>query len=346
MAVQSAVVEVESVSTPGSWEPSSVIYEGSPARLSVVVDSPAARDVDVTVKLPGADATVGTTAVSVPSGVSTVTVPLNADRGAWLTVAGAQRPATASHVNLTVTEADVAVGVQEHTSEVPVAIAPRPVVFLHGMWGTARWWDPYTQPGGFLSSAHPQWQGFAVDTMNTGSPWAPLAAVNTVKENADFAWAFIQDRMRELNAHQFDAVAHSLGGVIARRMLHDPDYGTKAQDAIRTVVTLGTPNGGSPCSDALIVPGNRELTIPAMNAFNEQHPGFPGVHSVALYSDHWSTTCFAAGAGDSMVPAWSALAQPVDSSQRMTPGVDHDKMTGDSRVFDEYVKPALTDPSQ
>ena len=47
-----------------------------------------------------------------------------------------------------------------------------------------------------------------------------------------------------------------------------------------------------------------------------------------------------------MVPAWSALAQPVDVSQRLTPGVDHDKMTGDSRVFNDYVKPALTDPSQ
>jgi triacylglycerol esterase/lipase EstA (alpha/beta hydrolase family) len=110
--------------------------------------------------------------------------------------------------------------------------------------------------------------------MNTGSPWAPLAAVNTVKENADLAWAFIQKRMRDLNAHQVDVVAHSLGGVIARRMLHDPQYGSKAQDAIRTVVTLGTPNGGSPCSDALIVPGNRELTIPEMNTFNEHYPGW------------------------------------------------------------------------
>jgi pimeloyl-ACP methyl ester carboxylesterase len=311
-----------------------------------VVDSPEARDVDVTVKLPGSDSIVGTNAVSVPPGASTVTVPLSADLHAWLPGAGDQRPATASHVDLTVTEADAAVGVQEHTSEVPVTIAPRPVVFLHGMWGTARWWDPYTQPGGFLSSAHPQWKGFAVDTMNTGSAWAPLAAVNTVKENADLAWAFIQSRMHDLNAHEVDVVAHSLGGVIARRMLHDPLYGTKAQNAIRTVVTLGTPNGGSPCSDALIVPGNRELTIPAMNAFNEQNPGYPGVRSVALYSGHWSTTCFADGAGDSMVPVWSVLAQPVDVSERLTPGVDHDKMTGDSRVFNDYVKPALTDPSQ
>ena len=225
---------------------------------------------------------------------------------------------------------------------VPVSVAPRPVVFLHGMWASADWWDSYVKPNGFLASADSHWKGFAVDTMDTGSPWTPLASVNTIEENANLAWGFIKDRMREMNAHQVDVVAHSLGGVITRRLLHDAAYGSEAQKAIHTVVLLGTPNGGSPCSDTLVVPGNREITIPAMNDFNERYPGYPGVYSVSLYSDHWSTTCFASGEGDSMVPAWSTVAQPVDDSHRMTPGVDHANMTRQERVFTDYVKPALT----
>jgi len=180
--------------------------------------------------------------------------------------------------------------------------------------------------------------------MNTGSSWTPLAPVNTIQENAELAWAFIQARMRDTNAHEVDVVAHSLGGVIARRILHDPAFGAKAQEAIHTVVLLGTPNGGSPCSDALVVPANRELTIPAMAAFNMQNPGYPGVRSISLYADHWSTTCFAAGAGDSMVPAWSALTEPVDIPQRIALGVDHANMTSDSRVYHDYVKPYLQNP--
>jgi pimeloyl-ACP methyl ester carboxylesterase len=100
--------------------------------------------------------------------------------------------------------------------------------------------------------------------MNTGSEFSPYRPVNTVEQNAGLAWTFIQDRMTKLNAHEVDIAAHSLGGVITRRMLHDITYGEPAQDAVRSVVLLGTPNGGSSCSDAWAVPANRELTHAAM----------------------------------------------------------------------------------
>ena len=86
--------------------------------------------------------------------------------------------------------------------------------------------------------------------------------------------------MRETIAHQMDVVAHPLGGVITRRMLHGTDYGVKAREAIRTVILLGTPNGGSPCSDTLIVSEYRELAILAMTAFNGDYPGNPGANSI------------------------------------------------------------------
>lgn len=228
--------------------------------------------------------------------------------------------------------------------EVPLTVSPRPLILVHGMWSSASAWSAYTGGGNFLVSRHPLWLGFAVSTMDTGSPLLPYASVKTVAQNAQLAWTYIQARMSELNAHEVDITAHSLGGVITRRMLHDPSYGPSARSAIRSVVLLGTPNGGSSCSDAWAVPANRELTHSAMETFNLAYPGYPGTVTTSLYSDHFTSTCFDSNAGDLFVPSWSTQAQSVNLVRRVDPGVQHANMTGDSRLFTDYVLPALALP--
>jgi hypothetical protein len=178
--------------------------------------------------------------------------------------------------------------------------------------------------------------------MDTGTALLPYASVKTVSENAALAWVFIQGRMSALNAHEVDVVGHSLGGVIIRRMLHDPATGADARAAIRGVVLLGTPNGGSDCSTAWPVPANRELTFTAMGAFNLAYPGYPGTFTTSLYSDHIGFTCFRASSGDLFVPAWSTQAQSVDAVQRISPGVQHASLPSSSAVFSGYVRPALS----
>lgn len=227
------------------------------------------------------------------------------------------------------------------TLTVPVEVVPRPLILVHGMWSTASIWTEYTKAGGLLATGNPRWRGYAVSTMATGSAWFPYAPVNTIEQNAELAWAYIESRMIELNAHEVDVVGHSLGGVITRRMLHDPRYGAAARDAIRAVVLLGTPNGGSSCSDAWAVPANRELTHSSMEAFNLQYPGYPEVTTTSLYADHFGSTCFDSNAGDLFVPSWSTQAQPVNVVRRISPGVQHADMPGDARLFREYVLPAL-----
>lgn len=227
------------------------------------------------------------------------------------------------------------------TFSVPLTLAPRPVILVHGMWSSADTWSSYTRSGGFAVTANPRWQASAVSTMDTGSMFAPYRSVKTIAENAALAWSFIRDRMADLNAHEVDLVGHSMGGLIIRRILNDPVDGADAQAAVRAVVIIGTPNGGSSCSDAWSVPANRELTFTSVAAFNTAYPGYPGTYATALYSDHFRSTCFEASVGDLAVPAWSALAQPVNVARRIDPGVQHAGMTADRRLFDDYVLPAL-----
>lgn len=471
LVVSSAALEVQAVGDPTSWVSASTVYEGSPVRLVLGVESPGRGVLRTTVTLPGLADPVGDSSADVTQGAATVTVPLDLSYGAWL--AGAVRN-TADHldVSVTYTATPVAAALPPTVAEpspspssseptatapepaavtpasmvvarpvrlvmagadradrraittalralpadativatirrsaapsadcptprriaevvgtlarsagrtivirrgdsvrqgcprleltasrtprsrsisvaaatsftVPITMAPRPVILVHGMWSSASTWNEYTRSGNLLSSVNPLWRGYAVSTMNTGSPFTPYAPVNTITQNANLAWLFILQRMSDLNAHEVDVVGHSMGGIITRRMLHDSTNGVAARAAIRSVVLLGTPNGGSSCSDAWAVPANAELTHSAMQTFNAAYPGYPGTVTTSLYSDHFGSTCFDANAGDLFVPSWSTQAQSVDVVRRISPGIQHANMTSDARLFGDYVKPVL-----
>lgn len=477
LVVRSAVVQVQSVTTPSVWSDATTVHEGSPARLSLDVDATPSGTARVVVTLPGTDRGVADASVAVPAGASTLAIPLDLSYGAWIpdgsggttpnpadrldvsvsftptlppsvgstTAAPSASPTPAPTTSLSLTSssstssavpvatvpitrpsdrplrvvltggasdaravrtalralppgarvlviirpvagkradarrlarsvADLArvsgrtavirigpsvtgsrmrldlsaapalsgrVGASSATLSIPLALAPRPVVLVHGMWSDATWWSSYTSSSGFLRSADPEWIGAAVNTMDTGSAFLPYRSVKSVAENAELTWTFIRSRMEALGAHEVDLVGHSLGGVIIRRMLHDPANGPAARSAVRSVVLLGTPNGGSDCSESWSVPANSEITFSAMSTFNLAYPGYPGAFTTSLYSDHIGFTCFGSSDGDLFVPAWSTQAQSVDAVTRINPGVQHAFLTSDSRVFSGYVRPAL-----
>lgn len=474
LSITSASIQVQSVSDPSTWTTTTNVYEGSPARLELVVETSRPGTVRTVVTVPGVSDSVGDTSSNVSPGSSSLTVPLDLSYGAWL---AGSTPNTADQLDITVTftptspaspaqggsiedpqrsetsptpvpsafdapsqeptvaesrpasvritgtrpkdrqalrqvmrslppgvgvvavilpsksraadcptrrqlvrmvtslakSTDRSLRIQGRTAvgrqcarmivtvaneptarsatlstsvevEVAITLSPRPLILVHGMWSSADTWIAYTRTGNFLIGRHPRWRGYAVSTMDTGSPLLPYRDVKTVAENAQLAWTYIQARMSELNAHEVDIAAHSLGGVITRRMLHDAANGAAAQSAVRSVVLLGTPNGGSTCSDAWPVPANRELTHSAMDAFNRAYPGYPQTFTTSLYSDHFTSTCFDANAGDLFVPSWSTQAQSVNVVQRINPGVQHANMPGDSRLFTDYIVPTLALP--
>jgi len=243
--------------------------------------------------------------------------------------------------------------VQQTTAEVPIALAPRPTVLLHGLWSDADTWSNYA---GFQSAEHPLWQARAVDTMNTGVLLLPFGTVNTLDQNAEAAWTFIEGVRSSLNAGQVDIVAHSMGGIIIRRVLHMTAHAGAAQAAIRSIAMLGTPNGGSPCADTWAVPATEPLRPSTMSTFNDANPGYPGVFSSLAYSTRDSNTCFSVQPGDSVVPEWSARAQSVSTliqaagvscgnAFTLSCIVGHTDMTADHGWFRNYVLQYLAVPS-
>lgn len=335
VSVTAAVVEVQSVSTPTLWKPVDLVYEGSPARVTLTLDAVGApASATLMARLEGTGRTVGSTPIALQSGTQTARLPLDLRTGAW-TGTGVANAASALTVTVT-TSTGLTV-----TSTVPLTVAPRPVVMLHGLWSDAGTWSSY---GGFLSARHPAWRGFAVGDgaypgrMNTGALLDPLGRPNTVEQNMNEAWTYITALRSSLDAHQVDIVAHSMGGIISRRLLHAK--GRAAQDAIRTIVMLGTPNGGSGCASVWAVPATEPLRPAVMATFNTANPGYPGVYSTLAYAEHLPLTCLEFAWGDSVVPRWSAKAQPVNRFEISAPTL-HSNMTSDLTMFNRHVVPVL-----
>jgi hypothetical protein len=181
--------------------------------------------------------------------------------------------------------------------------------------------------------------------MDTGS-FNPLYTPKTVKENAEQAWTYIDALRKDLNAWEVDVVGHSMGGIITRQMLFD--RGWEAQGAIRQVVMLGTPNGGSFCANILPIPSNYPLFTSVMTGFNVLRPRYPGVSSTLYYSSPVPSPCSSLLNGldgiefsDPVVQPWSATAVHVDRFIGEIFGTFHTSMTTSRGLFDEVVAPAL-----
>lgn len=336
VSVSSAVLQALTVGTADDWAERSPVFEGTRGRV-VVTATATGTPVQATFRVVRADGRVLGSAGASVSGPSTVTIPVETDGAAWSSTGVAADGA----LSVTVALPDGT------TTSAPVvgAIAPRPVVLLHGLWSDASTWSAYD---GLLKSRHPSWSAYAVGdgrfpgVMDTGALLQPTRRPNTVDENAAAAWTYIEALRTGLNANEVDVVGHSMGGIITRRLLHA--QGAAAQDAIRDVVMLGTPNGGSYCASVWAVPATAPLLPSVMTQFNRDNPGYPGVESTLVYTQHLAPTCTDFSWGDSVVPRWSAKAVDVDRLVVGEPTL-HTNMTKDRGLFTAVVVPALARPA-
>ncbi len=110
-----------------------------------------------------------------------------------------------------------------------------PVLLVHGFGGAKSSWSLVAQA---LSA-----EGLIVDAMT----YAPLR--NSVEQLADRLVAQVEKILARTGAPKVHLVGHSLGGVIVAQAISDP----RLHGRVGTVITLGSPFGGSPWAGVLPV---------------------------------------------------------------------------------------------
>jgi triacylglycerol lipase len=117
----------------------------------------------------------------------------------------------------------------------PPAASARPVLLVHGFGGDKSSW---TLVANALTA-----EGLSVATMT----YAPVG--NSVEQLADRLVAEVAKLLSRTGAQQVHLVGHSLGGVIIAQAISDP----RLNGRVDTVITLGSPFGGSPWAGVLPV---------------------------------------------------------------------------------------------
>lgn len=230
-------------------------------------------------------------------------------------------------------------------------IAPKPVVLVHGLWSDWRAFDRWQT---ILSTSHSfAWKPFPVGekpehgAMDTGGGVGNFGKTNTILENSQQLAQYIDYAQRDRNAWHVDLVAHSMGGLISRRYIHDamPTY-YDGKPQVSHLVMLGTPNMGSPCADVagwvatfLRMPATalKQLRTDDAALFNRLYINRRGVPFSILAGDPLPVMCKTPVWNDGVVPVESAMWQIADRAKSSN---IHTALTG-SDDFLAFVKPRL-----
>jgi pimeloyl-ACP methyl ester carboxylesterase len=179
----------------------------------------------------------------------------------------------------------------KHSRTENLRIAPKPVVFVAGIWSSPQSFEVYQN---YLTSAHSYDWKAAIFTRKARSN-AP-----SVYDNADDLAEFVKATQKKLNAWHVDMVAHSTGGLVGRLFIHKqmermPDE----KAAVKHFLMLGTPNLGVPCADSMkyneaFGPNMRtaqELMPEEMARFNQFVKERKGTHFSALVGNASQMLC-------------------------------------------------------
>ncbi len=154
-----------------------------------------------------------------------------------------------------------------------LSLARPPVVMVHGLWSDgSAFSELYMEFKGFMFLANPSYNNSASFLINDSViPTWILTILDSVHQ-------------REYACSKVDIVAHSMGGLLAKRLSTN-----FAQENVRKIITIGTPYQGSPLADFLIndllvnKPGlfdHLENTVFNKIAHNEQSLSGGAVHDL------------------------------------------------------------------
>jgi pimeloyl-ACP methyl ester carboxylesterase len=194
------------------------------------------------------------------------------------------------------------------------APAARPVLLVHGLGGTKSSWTVIAQA---LSD-----RGIMVDTIG----YSPLGS--SVEHLADELVATVQRTLSETGADKVHLVGHSLGGVVIAQAI----AGGGLVGLVDTVITLGSPFGGSPWAGLL----------PFGNLLRALRPGSPLLRRLASAPVPAGVRWLAVTAAlDIVVPGLRSVPVQADVETITVDGVGHLGMLISRRVVG-YIVAALS----
>jgi triacylglycerol lipase len=195
----------------------------------------------------------------------------------------------------------------------PCATAATPVLLVHGFGGAKSSWSSVARALGT--------RGLAVDTMT----YAPVG--NSVEQLADRLVAHVETLLSQTGSQKVHLVGHSLGGVIIAQAISDPRLNRR----VETVITLGSPFGGSPWAGALPVVDMVRALRPGSTLLRRlaATPLPPGVRWVSVTA-----------AMDIIVPGLRSMPPHPQAETITVDGVGHLGMLMSRRVI-AYVTAAL-----
>ena len=319
--------------------PITALVDGNAVRLQISVAPAVTADTPVEFLLNGVDAPLA--GCTVPAGESSCQTDRFPAYG-WAWNGAGERQGER------VVQAETAR--QPLGESVPLAIAPRPVVLVHGFAGAWENWTAYLGANSYLAAnglhGYAVGDGQVAGTMETGDKLAPLRRTNTLAQNAEVLGEYIRNVQQLTGAEQVDLLVHSMGGIIARYYL-DRLMPTRN---VAQLIILGSPMGGSACSVlptalGLLLPASLELQPSYMQQiFNPQITRRQGVPFHALAGvpliNAVQSPC-AAVPSDLVVARASvaAIAMPVKEIALL-----HQALNDDPVAFNEFVLPLLQTP--
>ncbi|HEX9077501.1 MAG TPA: hypothetical protein VF932_17065 [Anaerolineae bacterium] len=228
-----------------------------------------------------------------------------------------------------------------------VQVVPRPVVFVHGFGSSAKAWEEYLGPSGYLASLGVK--GFAVGdgqvkgTLNLGDLTHPVEKTETIRANAEILRDYIASVKQVTGAQMVDLVAHSMGNLVSRYYI---DRVMPGRD-IAQMIMLGPPNQGTDCA---YLPSSLGYFLPAAleirpsyvrNIFNPQINRRHGVPFSIIAGtpiiEPVKSPC-ASVPSDLAIALDSAGGIPADIYQV---DVWHSDLNRSPQVFQEFVRPLL-----
>ena len=202
--------------------------------------------------------------------------------------------------------------VSPHT-KTHAAPTARPVLLVHGFGGTKSSWSVIAQA---LSD-----RGILVDTIT----YSPLG--NSVEQLADELVAAVERTLSQTGADKVHLVGHSLGGVVIAQAI----AGGGLVGLVDTVITLGSPFGGSPWAGLL----------PFGDLLRALRPGSPLLRRLASAPVPDGVRWLAVTAAlDIIVPGPRSVPAHADVETIMVDGVGHLGMLVSRRVVG-YIVAAL-----